>query len=215
MADAMADSGGDLFWQSYKTVTKDDYVLSLFRITGDAQGQRIPGQGSKGPLLLQHGFLTDSITWFTNLTDEDELSVGSQLFLEGYDVWLGNIRGSRNSREHVHLDPDEDNVQFWDFSYPEFGMIDLPAMLQLIKDNQDEQNRCKKISYVGHSQGTIMAFYGLSHARNPSRYISQFVALAPCFVGGFPEYYSAPGENTYRLLATALAVFGIESLFGP
>lgn len=77
MAEAMADSGGDLFWQSYKTVTKDDYVLSLFRITGDAQGKRIPGQGSKGPLLLQHGFLTDSITWFTNLTDEDELSVSS------------------------------------------------------------------------------------------------------------------------------------------
>ena len=85
------------------------------------------------------------------MTDENELAVGSQLFLEGYDVWFGNIRGSRNSREHESLDPDDDETEFWDFSYTEFGRYDLPAMLATIKENADEENPCKKITYIGHS----------------------------------------------------------------
>jgi len=32
----------------------------------------------------------------------------AQLFLEGYDVWFGNARGTRASREHVKLDADDD-----------------------------------------------------------------------------------------------------------
>jgi len=135
MADAMVNVGGDFLWSSYKVVTEDDYVLTMFRIEGDAKGDRVRNQGRQGPVLLQHGFLTDSITWFTGLSDENELAVGSQLFLEGYDVWFGNIRGSRNSREHLTLDADEDNDRYWDFSYPEFGTIDLPAMLANIKGN--------------------------------------------------------------------------------
>ena len=73
----MEEVGGDFHWKSYKAITKDNYILTLFRIVGDADGERIDGQGSKGPLLLQHGFLTDSITWLINLTDDKELAVGS------------------------------------------------------------------------------------------------------------------------------------------
>ena len=135
MANAMVNVGGDFLWSSYKVVTQDDYVLTMFKIEGDASGNRIHNHGSKGPVLLQHGFLTDSITWFTGLSDENELAVGPQLFLEGYDVWFGNIRGSRNSREHLNQDADDDNDRYWNFSYPECGTIDLPAMLVNIKDN--------------------------------------------------------------------------------
>ena len=59
-----------------------------------------------------------------------------------------------------------------------------------------------------------MAFYGLSHAQNASKYLSQFVALAPCMVSDlsvFPEVT----ETNYNLLSTALSLLGIESLFGP
>ena len=91
------------------------------------------------------------MTWFTSLSDPDELAIGSQLFLEGYDVWFGNIRGSRNSREHESLDPDEDNVDFWDFSFEEFGLLDMPAMLGKVKEVSTAEGSCKKITYVGHS----------------------------------------------------------------
>ena len=73
----MEEVGGDFHWKSYKAITQDNYILTLFRIVGDADSERIDGQGSKGPLLLQHGFLTDSITWLINLTDDKELAVGS------------------------------------------------------------------------------------------------------------------------------------------
>ena len=214
MAQAMEEVGGDFHWKSYKAITEDNYILTLFRIVGDADGERIDGQGSKGPLLLQHGFLTDSITWLINLTDDKELAVGSQLFLEGYDVWFGNIRGSRNSREHVYLDPNENESCYWDFSFTEFGRYDLPAMLATIKENADEENACKKITYVGHSQGSIMAFSGLSEVRKPDKYLAQFVALAPCFIGNTNSYMSID-EGLYRGLELGLNLLDIKSLFGP
>ena len=33
----------------------------------------------------------------------------------GYDVWLGNVRGNLYSRRHVKLNPSD--VQFWDWRY--------------------------------------------------------------------------------------------------
>ena len=40
---AMEEVGGDFHWKSYKAVTKDNYILTLFRIVGDAYGERIDG----------------------------------------------------------------------------------------------------------------------------------------------------------------------------
>ena len=60
-----------------------------------------------------------------------------------------------------------------------------------------------------------MAFYGLSYAPSASKYLSQFVALAPCFIGSFEDYFSDLDEGTYRLFHSALYLFGIESMFGP
>jgi lysosomal acid lipase/cholesteryl ester hydrolase len=35
---------------------------------------------------------------------------------EGYDVWLGNNRGTTFSRRHKTLDPDKSRL-FWQFSF--------------------------------------------------------------------------------------------------
>ena len=171
----MEKRGGDLFWESYKVTTEDDYILTMFRITGISsnKSERIEGQGSKGPLILMHGHFADALHWFTNEpTDPNLPAAPNQLFYEGYDVWLGNSRGTMYSREHKRFDADEDAKYYWNFSFVEMGKYDLPAMIETILNNQDPENPCMKITYVAHSAGTMSAFYGLSFAPYAYKYIS-------------------------------------------
>lgn len=74
----------------------------------------------------------------------------------GYDVWLGNARGNSWSRNHTKLDPDEKN--FWNFSFHEIGVHDLPAMINFILTKTNEPS----LHYIGHSQGTTVLFVLLS-----------------------------------------------------
>lgn len=49
--------------------------------------------------------------------------------LDGYDVWLGNNRGTTHSRKHVSLNPETDE-KFWEYSFVELGKYDLPSMIE-------------------------------------------------------------------------------------
>ena len=153
----MAKYGLDYTWEAHEVTTDDGYILTLFRITADQNGDPVPGQGSKGPLLLQHGFLTDSISWF-HFSDESKPALPVRLFQEGFDVWLGNNRGTMNSRRHTTLDPDADD-EYWDFSHHEFAMSDIPSMMTKIVE---ESKTCRKVSYLGHSIGNMQIFYALA-----------------------------------------------------
>ena len=90
----------------------------------------------------------------------------SVLYLSGYilsdaglDVWLGNFRGNRYSRNHVNasglMNPDD--PPFWSFSIHELGKYDLPAMVEhVLRDTG-----LPSLTYVGHSMGTTALWYGL------------------------------------------------------
>ena len=52
----------------------------------------------------------------------------------GFDVWLGNSRGNMYSNKHIKLDAVKDKKQFYDFTFQEIGMFDLPAMIEKILD---------------------------------------------------------------------------------
>ena len=43
----------------------------------------------------------------------------------GYDVWLGNQRGTKNSMGHKTLN--NKSKAYWSFSYTEMGKYDAPA----------------------------------------------------------------------------------------
>ena len=75
--------------------------------------------------------MTDSISWF-HLSTKERAALPVQLFQAGYDVWLGNNRGTRHSRKHTFIDPDKQASWYWDFSHDEFGTKDIPAMVDLI-----------------------------------------------------------------------------------
>lgn len=92
----------------------------------------------------------------------------------GYDVWLGNNRGNKYSRNHMSINPEEKS--FWDFSFHEMGLHDIPAIVNFIKKETDQD----KITYIGHSQGTCQFFAGMTLL--PDFYEKSFngmIALGP------------------------------------
>ncbi|KAL6287272.1 hypothetical protein ACE6H2_011662 [Prunus campanulata] len=87
--------------EEHTVTTQDGYILSMQRIpvrkSGEASGNRIP-------VLLQHGLLMDGITWLLLPPDQ---SLAFLLADNGYEVWLGNTRGTKYSLGHTSLSPDD------------------------------------------------------------------------------------------------------------
>ncbi|XP_050260187.1 triacylglycerol lipase 1 isoform X1 [Quercus robur] len=124
--------------------TEDGYLLALHRVssrTGNISEQRGP------PVLLQHGLFMAGDAWFL---DSPEQSLGFILADHGFDVWVGNVRGTRWSHGHVFLS--EKDKDFWDWSWQELALHDLADMICYINSITNT-----KIFVVGHSQGTIMS----------------------------------------------------------
>ncbi|KAL0400170.1 UNVERIFIED_CONTAM: Triacylglycerol lipase 2 [Sesamum radiatum] len=136
--------------EEHKVTTKDGYILSLQRIpTGRSDGKKT---GTKPPVLLQHGLMSDALTWLSNSPDE---SLGFILADNGFDVWLANVRGTNYSSGHTSLSPND--PEFWDWSWDELVEYDLPAFVQYVNGQTGQ-----KLHYVGHSLGTLMAFGAFS-----------------------------------------------------
>lgn len=88
---------------------------------------------------------------------------------EGYDVWLGNARGTEPSR--AFDSENQANLKnYWNFSWDEIGRYDLPAMIECILNETERDN----LIYIGHSQGTtsflVMASTNPEHNINSINY---------------------------------------------
>ena len=109
--------------EEYTVVTEDGYVLGLHRIPGVLGEKNI----KKPVVLLVHGMDGDSFQWILNSPDK---APAFDLVRAGYDVWLGNNRGSRFSVDHLTLDPT--SKAFWDFDFEDMGNKDIPAIIEFI-----------------------------------------------------------------------------------
>ncbi|KAL6417526.1 hypothetical protein ACFW04_007353 [Cataglyphis niger] len=147
--------------ETHVIMTKDGYLLTL---------HRIPGGNNSLPVLLQHGFLGSSSNWVT-------LGKGKALAYlladEGYDVWLGNFRGNTYSKAHISLSPS--NLTFWDFSFNEIGIYDLPAMIIFITNMRSQSLH----TYIGHSMGASSFYIMASELPEIARMVQRMISLAP------------------------------------
>ena len=64
-----------------------------------------------------------SAAWVCNSPNE---SLAFILHDAGYDVWLGNVRGSTWGLRHAQLTTRD--KAFWEFSWDDMALHDLPAM---------------------------------------------------------------------------------------
>lgn len=135
--------------EEHFVTTADGYIVNLHRIPYGKDGV----SENRPAVLVMHGVSSSSADFIIAGPDK---ALGYVLADAGYDVWLGNSRGNRYSRNHTYLSPDTDKKKFWDFSFHQLAVFDLPAMIDHITATTAQE----KIFYVGHSQGTTI-FYVL------------------------------------------------------
>jgi len=155
--------------EMHEVVTEDGYKLNIFRI--QAKGTSIkPGLH---PVLIQHGIDNSALSWVVN---SEQKSIAFILANQGFDVWLGNNRGNKFSREHIKYT--QDQRKFWDYSFQDMAEKDIPAMINKVR----QESGAQKITYIGHSKGTLHMFAALSEAvcrDKVAPYVETFHAFAP------------------------------------
>ncbi|XP_053691993.1 lipase 3-like [Sabethes cyaneus] len=119
----------------HKVVTDDGYVLTMSRIPAP----------DKPPLLIVHGLFGCSVD---STIQGPNKSLAFMARDAGFDVWMGNNRGTTYSKEHQSLHVD--SKEFWQFSFHELGLYDLAAMVDYVLG----QTHRKQLNYIGHSQGS-------------------------------------------------------------
>ena len=147
--------------------TEDGYHLQVFRI--QAKGTQITE--GKPVVFAQHGITNSAISLVIN----DDQTFALVLADLGFDVWIGNNRGTKFSTRHRTLSPE--NPKFWDYSFQQMGEYDIPAFLKFV-----HQKTGQKIAYIGHSQGTTQMFAALSDPKvrpKVAPLLTTFYALAP------------------------------------
>ncbi|KAF2904689.1 hypothetical protein ILUMI_01486 [Ignelater luminosus] len=154
--------------EDHTVVSKDGYVLKMHRIPYGRSGP----SNNRSAVYVQHGFLCSSVDWIISGPGK---ALGYYLADAGYDVWLGNVRGNTYSRKHTKWDPKKDAKQFWDFSWHEIGMDDIPTMVDYVR----KQTGQDKIFYIGHSQGTTVSYVMLSQKTEYNSKFRAVISLAP------------------------------------
>ncbi|KAJ6237060.1 lipase [Anaeramoeba flamelloides] len=173
------------------TTTEDGFVIGIHHLSNP---------GGK-PILLWHGMLQNAATWAMNFPSQDLIYL---LHDAGFDVYLGNARGTIYSQKHNSLDPKNDSKEYWERCEFDYGSrYDLPAVIDYILENTGYQ----KLGYVGHSRGSTLMSVLLTEKPEYSYKVNLYVALSP------PVFVANTKSPAIRLINQALKNLYVNDLF--
>ncbi|XP_061491390.1 lipase member M-like isoform X2 [Rhineura floridana] len=155
-------------YEEHDVLTEDGYYLKANRIPFGIHGKT----GPKPVVLLVHGVTVEGRCWIANLPNN---SLGFVLADAGYDVWILNNRGTTWSRRHKNLSVDQE--EFWNFSFHEMGIYDIPATINFILQKTQQDG----LYYIGHSQGGAIGLVAFSSMPQLAEKVKLFMGLAPAY----------------------------------
>ncbi|XP_075230311.1 lipase 1-like [Lycorma delicatula] len=145
--------------ENHLVEAEDGFLITVTRIRGKGM-----------PVLINHGLFIASDAWLLRGQQKD---LAFLLAENGYDVWLGDLRGNTYSNSHKTLTPND--PKFWNFSVHEMGVYDLPATIDYILSHTTYDS----LQYVGHSLGTTMFFVMCSERPEYMNKVRLMFGLAP------------------------------------
>ncbi|CAI5452149.1 unnamed protein product [Caenorhabditis angaria] len=152
--------------------TPDGYINQIQRIPFGRDNRPIQGCNSKRPIMfLQHGLFASSYEFLMNLPSQSPAYVFADA---GFDVWLGNVRGTEYGRNHTTLKTND--RRFWNFTFYDHAHSDLVSQIEYVLEKTGQES----LFYVGHSQGTTVMFARLAEAEPAwQKKIRAFFGLGP------------------------------------
>mmetsp|Transcript_36596 Transcript_36596/g.44690 ORF Transcript_36596/g.44690 Transcript_36596/m.44690 type:complete len:173 (-) Transcript_36596:796-1314(-) len=128
--DKLWDEG--LTYRPHMVETEDGYILTILHIIPSQESDEMV---TKGTVVLSHGSSMDGWSWFSTQHE----SLPSLLIKAGFDVYLGNDRGTRNSLSHQTMHAKRDAKKYFDYSFAELGKYDAPATLNFARQHSKSE----------------------------------------------------------------------------
>ena len=98
--------------------TEDGFILTMFRLAGPVGKLPVHRVASQSVLIMP-GLGMSANSWFPEPLYGEPMPI--QLYEAGYDVWLGNNRGTSHSSRHVEFSHESSPELYWNWSFAEMG----------------------------------------------------------------------------------------------
>ncbi|CAG7664729.1 unnamed protein product [Allacma fusca] len=157
--------------EMHNVTTQDGYKISLLRIPY-GKSKKHPKIHRK-PVLLSCGYIDPLLSCL--VLQEDSLPY--LLADAGFDVWIGDFRGTPLSS---HVNYTKTDSKFWDYSHDEIGYYDIPASIDYILG----LTRRRRLYYVGISYGSQVICVALASRPEYNKKLGKIAFLAPTVVTG-------------------------------
>lgn len=127
----------------------------------------------------------------------------------GYDVWIPNSRGNFYSRKHLWKNPNFHASGFWEFSWDDMAISDLPAIFDFVCQATSHA----KVFLVAHSQGSSEVMALLSERPEYNDYVQAASLLAPVsFLNHSAKLYRTLGGMSQLFMVIGIFLMKLFNL---